>query len=278
MLAKFENAVKAYIKNAIYFNRNKDKVGLSRTDFFKIRNYRRQYNFSAKTFFLSKPFELTSPFWFIHGIDEIFVHEVYKHASYVQDPVILDCGANIGLSVIYFKMLYPRAKVIAFEPDPQIFSILSRNLAEYNYDDVELVNAAVWNNNETLNFKSDGSVGGRIDYDKMSGNDIKVKSIRLRDYLKSHIDFLKIDIEGAEHEVLKDCKDLIGNVANLFIEYHVLPNQEQHLHAILDWVHAAGFKYYMREAWDNMKYPFMGDPKNLYQLQLNISCFKQQKS
>lgn len=277
MLAKFENAVKAYIKNAVYYNRNKDKMGLSRTDFFKIKNYSIQYNYIAETLFLNRPFELTSPFWFMHGIDEIFIQEVYKYASYEQEPVILDCGANIGLSVIYFKRLYPKAKVIAFEPDPQIFSILSKNLAEYNYDDVEIVNAAVWNENATLTFESDGSVGGRIDSDKTTGNGIKVKSVRLRDYLTSHVDFLKIDIEGAEYEVLKDCKDLIGNVANLFIEYHVLPNQEQHLHDILDWVHAAGFKYYMREAWDNMKYPFMGDFKNLYQLQLNISCFKQRK-
>lgn len=96
----------------------------------------------------------------------------------------------------------------------------------------------------------------------------------MRDYLSTEIDFLKIDIEGAEYEVLKDCADLLFNVKNLFIEYHVLPNEAQHLHDILNWVNAAGFKYYIKEAWNNMTYPYMKSYNDYYQMQLNIFCYR----
>ena len=47
---------------------------------------------------------------------ELFGLEIYKFNSEKTEPFIIDCGANIGLSVIYFKKLFPKAKVIAFEP------------------------------------------------------------------------------------------------------------------------------------------------------------------
>src|SRR5690606_29753371 len=52
----------------------------------------------------------------LHSLKEIFVEEVYK-VQLRPNPLIIDCGANIGLSVIYFKRHFPDARVIAFEPD-----------------------------------------------------------------------------------------------------------------------------------------------------------------
>ena len=48
----------------------------------------------------------------------------YRFVTTKEAPVILDCGANIGLSVIYFKQLYPNSKITAFEPDPDVFKVL----------------------------------------------------------------------------------------------------------------------------------------------------------
>ena len=48
---------------------------------------------------------------------ELFEHQIYKFKCDTETPYIIDCGANIGLSIIYFKLLFPKAEIIAFEPD-----------------------------------------------------------------------------------------------------------------------------------------------------------------
>jgi hypothetical protein len=63
----------------------------------------------------------------------------------------------------------------------------------------------------------------------------------LRDLLDSPVDFLKIDIEGAEYAVLKDCRDRLQNVRNLFVEYHAAPDEPQRLNEMLSWFSEAGF-------------------------------------
>lgn len=222
------------------------------------------------------PLSFTSAFWFLHSLDEIFIQEVYKFTTEKRQPFIIDCGANIGLSVIYFKQLFPEARILAFEADPQICNSLRENLSSYNYHDVEIVNAAVWDKEDKLTFIAEGSVGGMLHRNNSKAyNQIEVTSVRLRSYLQSHVDFLKIDIEGAEYEVLKDCQDLLGNVENMFIEYHTMPREDQKLHEILTWINKNGFKYYIREAWNNMTYPFLQTYNDSFQMQLNIFCYKE---
>jgi FkbM family methyltransferase len=263
------------LKDTIYYYKNREKIFLKRSEFFRLRSYRQSEKKDQSTVFNGHEISFTSPFWFLHSIDEIFVQEVYKFSSQVTDPVILDCGANIGLSVIYFKKLYPEARITAFEADSAIFRTLKENIKSYNYSHVSLIHSAVWKERAVLSFFSEGSVGGMIDMKQVhQANMIEVPSIRLRDYLEAKIDFLKIDIEGAEYEVLKDCKDLLVNVSNLFIEYHVLPDEIQTLHEILGWVSVAGFRYYIREAWNNMSYPFLKTCNDYYQMQLNIFCYR----
>ena len=60
---------------------------------------------------LGKMIELTDPFWYLHCYREIFGDQVYRFIANRQDPLIIDCGANIGMSVIYFKYLYPDARI-----------------------------------------------------------------------------------------------------------------------------------------------------------------------
>src|SRR2546423_3692928 len=71
-----------------------------------------------------KRIQLTDPYWYLFSHHELLVNEIYKFDAERPDPLIIDCGANIGLSVIYFKYLYPRATIVAFEPDQKIFRVL----------------------------------------------------------------------------------------------------------------------------------------------------------
>ena len=63
-----------------------------------------------------KPLFFYSATELLHGLKEIFIENIYKQ-TLREKPYIIDCGANIGMSVIYMKQLYPQAEIIAFEPD-----------------------------------------------------------------------------------------------------------------------------------------------------------------
>jgi hypothetical protein len=136
-----------------------------------------------------------------------------------------------------------------------------------------LINKAVWINNKEVSFMASGGVGGHIGGEEADKTKA-VSAIRLRDLLEDSIDFLKIDIEGAEYEVLKDCADKLVNVKNLFVEYHSLEKNEQNLDEILLIIKNAGFKYYIKEAWPNQKNPYTNKRTNLYDLQLNIFGYR----
>ena len=206
---------------------------------------------------------------------ELFQLEMYKFKASRPNPCIIDCGANLGMSIIYFKQLYPNASIIAFEADEHIFSFLEKNVESFGYNDVELINKAVWNCDDTLSFIVEGGAGGRIEEETSKGKYKKVVCTSLKKYLTGRkVDFLKIDIEGAEFEVIKDCENELKNIDYLFIEYHSMPDRKQNLHKILRIVQNSGFSYHIKEAY-TAKYPFMERNLNFgMDLQLNIFCYK----
>lgn len=212
---------------------------------------------------------------YLHGLKEIFLEEVYKQ-TLPENAEILDCGAHIGLSVIYLKSLCPTAHIRAFEPDPRNFSLLKKNIESRKYVSVELINEAVWTENTALQFVADGNMGSKIDL----GGVVKtntVKASRLRDYLDREINFLKLDIEGAEYAVLKDVSDKLHLVNNMFLEYHGTFEQNNELLDIFGMIHQAGFHYYIKEAASIYAHPFVADRLGTdYDVQLNIFCFRKQ--
>lgn len=208
---------------------------------------------------------------------ELFEQEIYKFYTSSQQPFIIDCGANLGMSIIYFKMLYPHAHIIGFEADPHIFGFLQKNIQSFQYENVEIYNKAVWNkNDETLSFLEEGGAGGRIEQEGITatGNYIHVQTSRLKNYLSKKVDFLKIDIEGAEYSVIADCAEELKNVETLFIEWHGFANKKQDLHEILSIAHHAGFIYHIQPAFFR-KQPFIDrNLNNGMDLQLNVFCYR----
>lgn len=247
---------------------------LNKTDAWRLKNSARRWPSSATLF--EKQITFPDAYWFLHSMHEIFVEEVYKFQSPLKDPVIIDCGANIGLSILYFKKLFPGGKVIAFEPDQDIFKCMQNNIAQFGFENIELINKGVWNEETTLSFLAEGTLGGRVvDQQTTEASYIvSIPTVRLKDYLRQPVDFLKIDIEGAEYEVMKDCADTLNNVRLLFIEYHSTASEPQKLNEILEIVSRAGFRYYIREAAHTMKYPYIDKNVNWFDLQLNIFCYR----
>ena len=208
---------------------------------------------------------------FIHSVQEIFVDEVYLFKAASDTPRIIDAGANIGLSVLYFKHLYPKCRLTAYEPDPEIFALLEANVGAL--PNVELHEAAAWTEDTVLTFYPTGSLAGSTEVDFTDkGEAISIKAERLRDEIaKGPVDFLKIDIEGAENQVLFDIADQLDSVDHLFLEYHSNPEKPQLLGELLNIVKQAGFRYFINGAHAPWR-PYMDTVRTGFDLQLNISC------
>lgn len=211
----------------------------------------------------------------VHSLEEIFGGDIYLFNNDNETPYIIDCGANIGISVLYFQKKYPKAKILAFEPDEFIYNILEENIKTFNHSTTEIRKEAVWVKDEILEFYSEGALAGSIvtDFGK-NNNIIQIKAIDLKKYLNQPVDFLKIDIEGAENTLIFDIKDHLYQVKNLFLEYHGIIGEEQNLGEILNLLKSKGFQYYIRVAGETIKQPFCNEKPNAFNQQLNIFCYR----
>lgn len=215
---------------------------------------------------------------FVFIFKEIFFEHIYKFRTNCSNPRIIDCGANIGLSVLYFKKMFPGSIITAFEPDEKLFDTLKSNVEAFQFDNVCLINKGLWKEDGRLSFISEGADGGKINFNsEPSTHSIAVT--RLSNYLNQKIDFLKIDIEGAEFDVLEECKDKLENVQRIFLEYHSFIGQEQKLDKILAVLKESGFRIYISSPGLHSKNPF--EEINTYNgmdLQLNIFGIRNESS
>lgn len=219
--------------------------------------------------FDGKPFRLTDATSFIHIYREIFKDRVYDFRVTSPNPVILDVGANLGLAAIYWQRQWPGLDVTCFEPDPTIFELLSWNLSQRRFEDAKLIGKAVAGFCGAAAFRSEGGASGRLSDEHGS---LAVDCIRLGPYLQRRIDLLKLDIEGAEAEVLEDCFEQLCNVQNLFVEYHSFRDLPQRLNRILELVQEAGFRYYIKTEFCPPSPMSCAEFNDGMDLQLSIFC------
>jgi FkbM family methyltransferase len=189
-----------------------------------------------------------------YQLKEIFGEERLKF-PFTGDPLIYDCGANIGISILYFKSVFPGATIHAFEPDPAVFDCLRSNVEHNQLQKIILEKKAVWIHDLGIDFGLEGADGGSVFF---PGNRSKVESVRLADLLarEKNIDLLKLDIEGAEMEVLRDCQDHLFKIKFLFIEYHSWRKQEQELDELLAILRKNNFRYTIHSIGKDVLQPF----------------------
>jgi FkbM family methyltransferase len=202
--------------------------------------------------------------------DEIFVEGGYYIDLGTKRPEIVDCGSNIGMATLFFKKIFPECRITAFEPEPETFGILSRNIAMNGLKDVKAYNFAVSNEEGEISFYSDPEVPGSgmmsmMDARSSLGRTQKVRTVKLSDYLDREIDLLKLDVEGAEHQVFQDLDGTgkIRLINNMVIEYHHHMNRSSdNLSPLLGTLEKNGFGYQIA---DTVRLPF---EKNAYQVGL----------
>ena len=170
-------------------------------------------------------------------IDFLF-HEMFVQRPYDMldaskygpghQPTFFDCGANIGFATGFFKMKFPDARVVAFEPDPQTFANLKANVTNNGWANVEL---------HQVGLGAEDTVGALEDTERSWNSQVQrvveagpdtapertIEVRRLSQFIgDSDVDLMKIDIEGAELGVLRELDEAgkLKQVQALAAEYH----------------------------------------------------------
>jgi FkbM family methyltransferase len=182
--------------------------------------------------------------------EEIFLAQDYFFVA--EEPIarIIDCGSNIGMSVLFFKSVFPDCRVTAFEPDEQTCAVLKKNVAQNGLRDVEIHQNAVGAVDGAVPFYVDPEHPGHqrmsLLRERMSKQETTVRSVRLSDYIDGRVDLLKLDVEGAEFQVLRDLaeRDKLQYIRRLAVEYHHNLQSDGHsLSRFLGLLEENGFGY-----------------------------------
>lgn len=167
----------------------------------------------------------------IPSTDVLLYRQIFERHEYdvpVSRPprVIVDAGANVGLTSVYFAHRFPNARIIAIEPEAHNFALLASNVAEY--PNVVPVKAALWHSHTVVDLFDPGV--GPWGYvvgcaDDCSGRwrqrtDTVTLDAVMKTYDLDRVDLLKMDIEGSEREVLADPHAWIDRVDALIVELH----------------------------------------------------------
>ena len=159
--------------------------------------------------------------------DEIFLNQEYCFVSKNKEPFIVDCGSNIGMSVLYFKIIHPKAEILAFEPDDEAFSCLKENVNVNRLDSISINRKALSNTEGKIDFYYESGKPGSLIMSTIPERIPKqekkeAESGILSVYINKEVDFLKMDVEGAELTIVEELanKGKLKYINQMAIEYH----------------------------------------------------------
>lgn len=182
--------------------------------------------------------------------EEIFINNDYFFKAASEHPLIIDGGSNIGISVLFFKWLYPASTIIAFEADDETFRLLHRNIEANNLKGVRSYNVAIGGVEGTIDFYYQADRPGAHVNSTLKGKGLKASkkanAVLLSKYLQGEVDLLKLDIEGSEMAVLHDLarREKLKQVREIIIEYHHhIDPQRDELSKALSILEENGFGY-----------------------------------
>lgn len=178
---------------------------------------------------------------------EIFAQHTYYFETINARPFIIDAGAHIGMTTLYFKKQFPGAEIIAVEPNSINFKLLEENVWENQLDDVTTIRAALTSYGDEAEFHADEaqswlSTASLVERAWNGDQDTKpqvVPAIQLSSLITRHVDLLKLDIEGAEQEVLMEAREQLPFVKKILCEFH--PHAGQSLVELSEFLERAGF-------------------------------------
>ncbi len=154
--------------------------------------------------------------------------------------VIVDCGANIGLTSAYFLSRLPEARVIAIEPFPANAELCRLNLAPYGVR-AKVIEAAIWNSTTTLVLEHTESEWGVRVRPAAPGETGTIQAIDIESLGLPHIDILKIDIEGSEENLFSESEQAwLPSISNIAIELHGPAHEDRFFAALKNYRYDLG--------------------------------------
>ena len=192
---------------------------------------------------------------------EIFVNNVYScgEVKINEGDIVFDIGANVGVFSLYASQI-KGTQVYAFEPHPKNFKVLQNNVRQNEITNIECFEFALGIHNEERTLIESHNAGGHKFSNKnaseVSNRASKVTCVTFASMQETlripKIDFLKLDCEGAEGEIIKSLgKEGLKLINKMAIEFHddnsILNHEE-----ILEELNNSGFKTFMK--WDGKSY------------------------
>ncbi len=158
--------------------------------------------------------------------------------------VVMDVGANIGAFTLLAARESKQLQIYALEPSGEIFQILQENVRLNGYDNIHIFNLAMDATDGTREFNIDGS-SSSFHWKRGKGRSQTVKTISMKSFLDqnhlSHVNFLKMDCEGAEFDVLLNAApDELNRIHRIALEFHNL-SPEKNVRLIRAALETAGF-------------------------------------
>jgi FkbM family methyltransferase len=200
-----------------------------------------------------RKFECFNHFDLMCTFEVLFLADDYRFHPASPRPRILDCGSNIGLSLLYFKRRFPQAEITAFEPDPVTFALLRRNVLRNKLSGIALHNLALGSVPGPREFFHDpenpGSVCMSFIPQRVVPASEQVQVARLSDFVEGEFDFLKLDVEGAELEVIEDlaARGKLCLIREMVVEIHPgLSNGSSGFARLSALLERAGFRWDIR--------------------------------
>lgn len=186
--------------------------------------------------------------------DEIFNRREYAFKTTAAQPVIVDCGGNVGMSGVWFKLNYPNSKLTIYEPDPKLADCIEANLAAAKLKGYTLNRKAVWVKSGRIGFNLSGDDSGKIQTNATGS----VEAIDLAEALPPVTDLLKLDIEGAEYQVINHLctTGAIQRVKNLVCEFHIFRGNEGDFSNIMGKLVESGMRVSLHGAYAG---PWLGE-------------------
>jgi FkbM family methyltransferase len=176
-------------------------------------------------------------------------------------------------------MIYPKAKIIGFEPDEKTFSVLEQNIHDNNFTNVTVYNKALLNKKGHISFfydNDDSSIGSILGADSRKPNPLEkiVEADTLSSYINQPVDFLKMDVEGAETEIFEDLhkNNKLHFIKNIVMEFHHnISNSRNNLIKLLTILEQNNFGYII-ENLNTLNAPQKLDPEKKNKLQGLFIC------
>ena len=146
------------------------------------------------------------------------------HVALTGNVVILDLGANVGYTAVDYAVCYPEARIFAVEMDADSADLARRNLKVFG-ERCTVLHAAVWSHDGEVSYSGEEAWGFRVNSSQdKTNNERRAPAVTIPTLLEQlsveKVDFMKMDIEGAEAEILTPTASWLKRVAALKIEIH----------------------------------------------------------